>query len=291
MADYYEASSDDIEQIVFPMFECGTEEAQFHIKNSPDNPFQRFHVIQRIGHGVSIQCNLIDVVHGAISADSDYWATILVFQFRFDPEKNARRIAGANIILSFDSAEAHGRIPEVDSISFDGSYSFSPSNASVTTTKSGEGGIGASFGANVNTSLKWERTLGHEKSYAASMSGRKLVDGNVGPTRIAQWSLLENDNQKKGVPASIQLAVRVKRIDEAEFSCRVTLTCQADKWTAMRNFFGGSPKDDPILLKPTKPSDNRLMDYDVEELGAVDLDQLGAVVPTKMLRDAQHMPI
>ncbi|KAM0294369.1 hypothetical protein HYE67_008040 [Fusarium culmorum] len=287
MGDHSEPSRSDIDGIIFPMIEYGTEEAEFHVRNNASNPFQRAQVIQRTGHGVAIQCNLNDVVHGAISADSDYWASILVFQFRFDPEKNARRISRAQIDLSFDSTEVDARIPEVDSISFDGNYSFSPSKESVSLTKGGEGTVGASFGANVNASLKWERTVGHEKSHAARISGRKLVDGNVGPTRIAQWTLLENDNQKKGVPASIQLAVRIKRMDEAVFSCHVNLSCKADKRTAMQNFFGGLPKDDPILLQPSQPSDNRLMKYDVEELGAVDLDQLGAVTPTTMLLDAQ----
>ncbi|KAG8674141.1 hypothetical protein FPOAC2_00117 [Fusarium poae] len=287
MTDYNEPSSSDTEEIIFPMTEYGTEEAEFHIRNNSANPFQRAQVIQRIGHGVTIQCNLIDVVHGAIATDSDYWATILVFQFRFDPEKKARRIARATIDLTFDCTEVDARIPEVDAISFDGNYSFSPSKETMTVTKGGEGSIGASFGANLNTSLKWERTVGHEKSHAATISGRKTWDDKVGLTRTAQWTLLENDSQKKGVPTSIQLAVRVKRMDEAVFSCHVNLICKADRRTAMQNFFGGSPEDDPILLKPTKPSKNRLMKYDVEELGAVNLDQLGAVIPTTMLPDAQ----
>ncbi|KAL6918834.1 hypothetical protein FSST1_002860 [Fusarium sambucinum] len=287
MAEHIESSTNDMDEIIFPMIEYGNEEAEFHIRNNRANPFQRAHVIQRIGHGVAIQCNLIDVVHGGLSADSDYWATILVFQFRFDPEKNARRIARATIDLGFDSTETDARIPEVDSISFDGNYSFSPSKETVTVTKGGEGGVGASFVANINTTLKWERTVGHEKSHAATISGRKLLDDEVGLAPTAQWTLLENDSQKTGVPTSIQLAVRVKRMDEAVFSCNVNLTCKADRRTAMQNFFGGLPEDDPILLQPTKPSKNRLMKYDFEELGAVDLDQLGAVTPTTMLPEAQ----
>ncbi|KAK6716967.1 hypothetical protein SNK05_000168 [Fusarium graminearum] len=287
MIDHNEPPRSDTDEIIFPMIEYGTEEAEFHIRNNATNPFQRSQVIQRTGRGVAIQCNLIDVVHGAISADSDYWATILVFQFRFDPEKNARRIARAQIDLSFDSVEVDARIPEVDSISFDGNYSFSPSQESVSFTRGGEGSIGTSFGANLNTSLKWEKAVSHETSHAATISGRKYLDERDNLTRKVQWTLLENDSQKKGVPASIQVAVRVKRMDEAVFACHMKLACKADKRTALQNFFGGMPKDDPILLKPAQPSKNRLMKYDVEELGAVDLDKLGAVTPTTMLLDTQ----
>ena len=273
------------------MVECGSDQAQFHIKNDPGNPLQRAKVVQRTGHGVGIQCNLIDIIHGDISVDSNYWATILVFSFRFDPEKNSRRVAEATIELVFDTVDAKGRSPEIDSISFDGHYSFSSSVQSVTDVKGGEGSVGVSFGANANTSFKWEKTVSRERAHAATISGNKLVVRNVGPDRIARWTLLENDDQKKGVPASIQVAVRVKRIDEAVFSCHVNLTCKADKWTAMRDFFGGLPEDDPVLLDPGKSPTNRLMKYDVEELGAVDLDHLSAVTPTTMLLDSEKLPL
>ncbi|KAH7186029.1 uncharacterized protein B0J16DRAFT_343127 [Fusarium flagelliforme] len=297
MLDYEQTSGDSlntgnpIQELNFPMIECGSDEAQFHTRNDPNNPYQRPKVIQRTGHGVGIQCNLMDIVHGAISAESNYWATILVFQFRFDPEKKARRVAEATIELTFDTMNAKGTIPEIDSISFDGHYSFSSSKASVTDVRGAEGSIGASFGANANTSLKWEKTVGRETAHAATISGNKLVVGNIGPDRLAKWTLLENSDQKKGVPTSIQVAIRVKRMDEALFSCHVNLTCKADRWTAVQDFFGGLPKDDPVLLDPGKEPTNKLMNYDVEELGAVDLDRLSAVSPTKILLDSEKMPI
>ncbi|RGP73712.1 intracellular serine protease [Fusarium longipes] len=288
---YYEEIEDEslddvngIEGLIFPMIETGSEASKFRIRNNPIDPFHRAQVIQRTGHGVQITCNLIDVVHGAISADSNYWATILVFQFRFDPEKKTRRISEATIELVFDTMEAKGSIPEVDSLSFNGHHSYSPSMQSVTHVKGGEGSIGASFAATASASYKWEKSVGREVAYAATISGNKLMVDDIGPLRKAKWILLENDDQKKGVPGSVQVAVRVKRLDEAVFSCHVNLTCKADIKTAMRDFFGGLPKDDPVLLNPKKGPTNRLLKYDVEELGAVDLETLRDATTTTMLQ-------
>ncbi|EFQ29550.1 hypothetical protein CGRA01v4_14826 [Colletotrichum graminicola] len=269
------------------MFEGGSEGSGFHIKNNPQDPYQRSEVIQRTGHGVDIRCALIDAVHGAMSAESDFWATLLVFQFRFDPQKRARRVSGATIELRFDVSDAKHGFPEVEAVSFDGNYSFLPSKQSETMTKGGEGGVGANFAAEINASAKWEKTIARETTDATTINGGKLVVNNMPPNRIAKWTLLENKTLKTGVPASIRVAVRVKRRDEAIFTCIPKLECKADVWTSMGSFFNRVPEDDPLYLKPTMKPTNNLMDYDTEELGSVDLQKLSDVTFTTMILDAQ----
>ncbi|KAK2010070.1 hypothetical protein LZ32DRAFT_607815 [Colletotrichum eremochloae] len=277
----------DVQVFDVGMFEGGSEGSGFHTKNNPKDPYQRSEVIQRTGHGVDIRCTLIDAVHGAMSADSDFWATLLVFQFRFDPQKRARRVSGATIELRFDVSDAKNGLPEVEAVSFDGNYSFLPSKQSETTTRGGEGSVGASFGAEINASAKWEKTIARETTDATTVSGGKLVVNNMPPNRIAKWTLLENKTLKTGVPASIRVAVRIKRRDEAIFTCIPKLECKADVWTSMGSFFGGVPEDDPVYLKPTMKPTNKLMDYDTEELGSVDLQKLSDVTFTTMILDAQ----
>ncbi|KZL84160.1 intracellular serine protease [Colletotrichum incanum] len=277
----------DVQVFDIGMFEGGSEESGFHTKNNPKDPYQRSEVIQRTGHSVDIRCTLIDAVHGFLSEDSDFWASLLVFQFRFDPQKRARRILRATIELRFDVSDAQSSLPEVEAVSFDGNYSFLPSKQSETITKGGEGSLGVNYGAELNASAKWEKTVARETTDATTISGGKLVINNIPPNRIAKWTLLENKTLKTGVPASIRVAVRIKRRDDSAFTCIPRLECKADKWTSLETFFGGVPEDDPVYFKPDLKPTNKLMTYDTEDLGNVDLHKLSDVTFTTMILDAQ----
>lgn len=274
----------DIDVFDIGMFEAGSKGSGFHTKNDPRDPYQRREVIQRTG-AVDIRCTVVDIVHGIMGPDSDYWATILVLQFRFDPQKRARRIAEATIELLFDATDASNEIPEVEAISFDGNYSLLPSKQSESTTVGGEANLGVDQILTASGKAKWERTVSRETSDKTTVSGGKLVVDNVPPNRIAKWTLLENRTLKSGIPASLQVAVRIQRKDEAVFSCMPTIKCKADKWTSMENFFGTIPEDDPVLLKPDAKPTNKLVVYDVDDLGAVDLGKLGDIIPTNMILD------
>ena len=272
---------DDVDLFDIGMFQAGAEGAGFHIKNNPRDPYQRKDVIQRTG-AVDIRCTVVDIIHGALSAESDYWATLMVLKFRFDPQKRARRISEATIELEFD-AQGSNEIPEVEAISFDGNYSLMPTKQSETIVRGAEGSIGASYGADISVGTKWEKTVNRETSDSTTVSGGKLVVNNIPPTRIAKWTLLENQTLKTGVPASLQVAILVKRRDEEVFTCMPKLECKADKWTSLENLFGRVPKTDPVLLKPDMKLTNRLKVYDPEELGSVDLQSLGDVTFTTMI--------
>ncbi|WAO88988.1 Hypothetical protein NCS54_00636000 [Fusarium falciforme] len=119
------------------------------------------------------------------------------------------------------------------------------------------------------------------------INGGKLVVGSMPPNRKVKWTLLENKTLKTGVPAFVRVAVRIKRMDEKMFTCLPRLQCKADRWMSLQSFFGGVPADGPVLLKPdTKPT-NKLMVYNPEELGSVDLQKLSDVTFTTMILDAQ----
>ncbi|RSL91393.1 hypothetical protein CEP51_000308 [Fusarium floridanum] len=225
-------------------------------------------------------CALIDVIHGAMSKDSDYWATILVLQFHFDPQKRARRISEATIELIFDVSDPDGILPEVETVSFDGKYSFIPSKRPETITS---GGKGTQLGA----SEKWERVVSRETKDSTKIMGSKVLVGSMLPEREAKWTLLENQTLKTGIPASVQVAVRIKRMDEKMFTCLPKLQCKVDRWSSLQSFFGRVPADDPVLLKPDMKPTNKLMVYDTKELGSIDLQKLSDVTFTKMILDGQ----
>ncbi|KAK7738316.1 hypothetical protein SLS53_006124 [Cytospora paraplurivora] len=278
----HEDNDDRDDSFNLDLFPSGGEGSGFHIKNDPTNPYQRQEVIQRTG-SVDIRCTVVDIVHGVMAPDSDYWATLLVLKFRFDPQKRSRRIAEATLKLEFGVTNPDNEMPEVEAISFDGNYSLLPSTRSESFTSGIEGTLGISQIANASTTAKWEKTVTREMADKTTVSGGKLVVDNIPPNRVAKWTLLENMSLKSGLPASIQVAVRIRRGDEEIFSCMPSIKCKADKWTSMETLFSRIPEDDPLLLKPDSKPTNRLMVYDTENLGAVDLEQLGAVVPTTMI--------
>lgn len=279
MSDLVEFDDDADDVFDISTFNSGSEGGGFHIKNNPKQPYQRQEVIQRTG-SVDIRCTMLDVVHGLMAPDSEFWATLLVMRFRFDPQKRARRITEATIKLVFDVTDPDNEVPEVDAISFDGNYSFLPSKQSETLTRGAQGTVGASQVVEVSATAKWEKTVTRETSDKATVSGSKLVIDNIPPNRVAKWTLLENVSLKSGLPASIQVAVRIKRGAEEVFRCMPTIDCKADKWTSIETLFSRVPEDDALLLKPDTPPTNKLMVYDTDNLGAVDLEKLSAVVTT-----------
>lgn len=269
------------------MFESGSKGSGFHTKNNPKDPYQRKEVVQRTG-SIDIRCTILDVIHGVMDPESDYWATLMVLQFRFDPQKRMRRITEASLELLFDVTDPANELPEVEAISFDGNYSLLPSTQTEATTVGGQGTLGATQVVTASGTAKWERTVTRETSDKTTVSGGKFVVDNIPPNRIAKWTLLENSTLKSGIPASLQVAVRIQRQDEAAFSCMPTIKCKADKWTSIETFFGKVPEDDPVLLSPDRKPTNRLMVYDTDNIGAIDLQALGVVVPTTMIKDAEQ---
>ncbi|RMJ16017.1 hypothetical protein CDV36_004290 [Fusarium kuroshium] len=278
---------DGVKSLDIAMFECDIQGGRFHTENNPEIPRQRREIIQEARHGVDIRCTLIDVIHGAMSKDSDYWATILVLQFHFDPQKRARRISEATIELIFDVSDPDGILPEVEAVSFNGKYSFIPSKQSETIRRSGEGTVGDGYGAHLVASAKWEKVVSRETKDATKIMGSKVIVGSMLPEREAEWTLLENQTLKTGIPASVQVAVRIKRMDEKMFTCLPKLQCKADRWSSLQSFFGRVPVDDPVLLKPDMKPINKLMVYDTEELGSIDLQKLSDVTFTTMILDGQ----
>lgn len=163
------------------MFESGSEGSGFRTKNNPKDPYQRQEVVQRTG-AIDIRCSVLDVVHGVMDPDSDYWATLMVLQFRFDPQKRMRRIIDASLELLFDVMDPSNEPPEVEAISFDGSYSLLPSKQNES-----------------SRTANWERTVTRETSDRTTVSGGRFVVGNIPPNRIAKWTLLENRTLKSGI--------------------------------------------------------------------------------------------
>jgi len=264
---------------ILDVFDDDDEISTYRTRNDLSRPHQRTNITQRKGV-INIRCVAKDVVHGRLHPDGEL-ATLLVFDFRFDPCKTGRRILRAD--LSFTFASKNSTL-EVVGIAPDGRTSYAPTRLRVTTTRSV--GIGTAVGGGVSgglgglgASLKWEKTVSHESTDAAVIIGR-IDDSNHdenGPPTVAKWTLLENSSTATGVPTSMRTAILLQRDNNTEFYAKFEMFVRPDNITVMRNLLARTPKDDPIIYKPTLQATNRLQEYNVDRLGDLDLNSLCAV--------------
>lgn len=293
MADLAQDSRSELldgeETINLGLYETGGEEgSSFRLFNVADDQYHRAEVLQRTG-AINITCNLEKVVHGAMSEDSDRYATLIVMQWHFQP-KGSRRISEATIGLLFEATSDEGLI-EVEKVSFPGSYSLMPTSQEETVVKGGEASVGIEQFAALNLTGKWEKTIATTTSDAITLSGGKQVVGAFPPPRVATWTLCENQSQPSGIPTSLKVAVLVSRDSREKFSCRLAFACKTDLKTKAGSFFKKIPKDDPIIFQPdprqkgTRP--NRKVTYGDDELENVDLEDFSDVTFRTVITDGE----
>ncbi|KAH7120548.1 hypothetical protein EDB81DRAFT_814388 [Dactylonectria macrodidyma] len=291
MAGITHEPEDGVNPMHFGLYEAGGEEGSgFHVFNIAPNHYHRAEVLQRSG-AIDITCDLERVLHGAMSADSDYYATLMVMHWSFKA-KNTRRISEANIELLFEPGLSGSDI-EVEQVSFKDTYSLMPTTQQESITQGGEANIGVAYGASIGVGAKWEKTVSAEKTDAITLYGVRQLVNNIPPYRIARWIVSENETQPAGIPASLKVAVLVSRQDREQFTCKVGFSCKTDRKTAVQSLFKKIPKDDPIIFQPnprdkgTRPSRN--VSYGHDELGSVDIDEYCDVTFRTIIKDGQKV--
>ncbi|KAJ8131361.1 hypothetical protein O1611_g2264 [Lasiodiplodia mahajangana] len=255
--------------------EAGDEGSNFRTQNDPSAPLQRINIVERKGT-VDVRCNSLDVIHGHLK-DGEGPATLIVYEFQFDPRKKARRISSVDIEFSFGSDS--GKEPGVLKISNKGRMVLERTSQMETITKGGEATArGNALAAELGCSWKWEKTISHETKDATTIVGSiDLPHGgrNYGAPNTAAWTLIENETMKTGVPAYLRTAVLLSRGDEEKkFFSTFKIRAKVDLISGITQLFGRTPKDDPILYDANLPPTNKLRDYDTSSLAAVDLQGL-----------------
>lgn len=260
----------------------------FHTKNNPSQPFQRS-TIHQDRRSISIKCSLIDTIHGLWSPEGEHYATLLVLGFRFDTSKHNQRITSTRITVKFFGESDDDDHPGVADISLNGSYSLMQTAQTETITTGLEGAIGANVltAGQVSLTRKYEKAISRETTDATHVSGATCMLGvDWDPANAAEWKLRENKSRKTGMPAQLRVAILLKRDSQENFRCTVDIDSEVDLKTSIGRWFGGKPKDDPVLFNPSMSPTNRLMQYDTNNLGAVDLSLIEDVTFTTMLDSA-----
>ncbi|KUJ16880.1 uncharacterized protein LY89DRAFT_669327 [Mollisia scopiformis] len=274
-------STDELPSFDIGLSPTGDAGSSFRTQNDPAAPLQRSNYVERNKGGVDIRCSCLDVIHGLWSADSDYSATLLVLQFRFDPRKRARRIQDVNVTLRFAGMKARESDPEVASIAPDGTFNLVETTQHEEITRGGSLALGAAApvgGLTATGTLSLEKAVSRDTSDHTTVTGSiDLKERNWGAKNCASWTLLENKTTKTGVPKSMRTAILLKRKDDNPFKCIVKIDAGVDFKSSLERMFGGKPKDDPVLFDPDLEPTNNLQKYDREELGAFDIESMADV--------------
>ncbi|KAK0645717.1 hypothetical protein B0T16DRAFT_457714 [Cercophora newfieldiana] len=254
------------------------DESGYHTRNDPASPFQRQTAIDQRGL-IEVKCQSCEIIHGVLSPDADEWATLLVYQINLDTTKRSRRILSSTVKFEFSSSTPGGRAPRIHEFAPSGRTALLPTTRDQMLVRGVEAGVdsGAMGLANAGVSLKWEKTSSQTTSDEARVSGSTLSDDfgrNVG----ACWALSENGSIKSGVPSQLRCAMLLARDDAGPFQCKITIAVEADWKSALFRLFGTTPTDDPVLFDPRiKPTNRLCKDYDLDNLAAVNLEELAEV--------------
>ncbi|KAI1505743.1 hypothetical protein F5X99DRAFT_367584 [Biscogniauxia marginata] len=259
------------------------EDDEFHTENVSREDWERRNIIERTQNSIHIYCDLMEVTHGTLGQDDTDLATLMVFRFRFDPQKNSRRVYRARLKIEFFSEVKRSGTssgPEVEAIAPEERWSLMPTIDPEQLVRSGEMNLGASgiSALNAGASVKMEKTRTRDIRASTTVTGsRNLGTGrNSGAYTCAVWTLLENENRHSGVPDSLHVALLLKREDDEPFNANVTIEADADVATSFGRFFRKVPLDDPILFnpqaQPKHPKKGRF--YGARNLNCVDLYSL-----------------
>lgn len=156
--------------------ELSSEGDEFHTQNASPRDYERRNVIERTQGAVHIYCDLMDVKHGNLGADEtdeDDLATLLVFRFRFDPQKNSRRVYLARVKVEFFSSGTSGSAPEVEAIAPEERWSLKPTQDTESLKKGSEASVGASGASLLNATGKitLEKTVTRDVTSATTVTG------------------------------------------------------------------------------------------------------------------------
>jgi hypothetical protein len=251
-----------------PLFIEGDDENAFHTQNASMSDYERANVIERKQGDIHTRCELLDVIHGTLDEAKNIPATLMIFKFRFDPWKQARRVKRVRIGMEFYAATATGATPVVHAIAPDERWTIMPTVDHEDVERSAAVTIGAppTIPANVSATASLKKTVTRDISDATTITGSiDLGEGvNSGTSNCAAWNILENTRRATGVPDSVQVVVLLSRKDNGRFDGKVTLEVEADFKARISEKLSNRkiPLDDPVLFNPLLDPDTKTRTYE-----------------------------
>jgi len=234
---------------------------------------------------VEVSCKTIDVAHGAFGSEDeemkDLYATLVVFDLRFDAVASKRRISEATVTFTFTRTK-DGNPINIYGLSPYGSLSVLPTWAVEMTAQNLLQRLGIS--ANPATALA---SFGQHRVLTQFLSGFSKVIGRESDNQAA-WTLLENDLAEEGVPVFMRVAILLERDSLDPFQCSVGLQASYDSKTALGSVFSRARHTRPYLFNPQQKSTHRLKRYNEDNLGNEELSMLCDITPINEWQNSEN---
>jgi len=277
--------AEDFPELEIPIYPEG-EEAAFHTFNDPEDPEERPVITQRPGR-VNIRCEHKAIVHGYLSEDVDDLYSLIVLRFRFDPNGIAARIKEARATFKFATSVIGKPDPEVVDMYPNGSFFVEPTQQHEQTVHGAGLNIGGgAAGVQVAGDLKREKTVDRDTVSFTRVIGAIELLRDFGKDNAVSWKMFENPRDKTGIVSSLQCAILLKRATMDPFKATITIEVTADTISRIGAAFKKDQKDDDVLYNPNRAPVDRLRQYDINNLGAVDLKSVSDVTFRTLLKNA-----
>jgi hypothetical protein len=232
----------------------------FHTTNTGNSEFRT--VMARSpnpgGSPLSMRAKIVEVHHGKMMHQGkECFASLLVFEFRFQSALNSSRYRSVSIMLEFfDKEHKAWRNPVVVELSPDKQRRLNRTTVSKTVTK----GMNATATAGVDiggidAGIKWEVQETKDVKYSARLTGTPCCsEGNSGEDNAVIWAMDENPSEGDGVPSFLQSAVLLKRSHQMPFTAKLRISSKVDWISAARRILPvATDKDkiiDPVTFAP-----------------------------------------
>ncbi|CAK7226327.1 hypothetical protein SCUCBS95973_006164 [Sporothrix curviconia] len=268
------------------------EKNAFHLANLSDEDFRTV-LAQTTSQKspLNMRIKIIEVHHGnMIFEEEEVLATLIVFEFRFQSRLQGHRYEEVSVNIEFlDKAGNGRRDPTVVALAPDRMHWLNKTTYDQRTKLSTEAGIsGGSTGlASADAKVSWEMEQTRPLKFQATLTGNptrsagKLGDGE----NAVAWTMTENRDAADGVPSFLQTAVLLKRVNNAPFIGRLSMSSSVDlKSVGSRLRSATSDKDkiiDPVAFDPSK---SQVRNNKVSGITPADLESMDLIDLTKMFR-------
>ena len=197
----------------------------------------------------SVDCTARAIIHGTLDDQSQQPASLLIYDFSFLAFRSTR-LKSANISFEFKDKESQ-ETPVVYRIAPYLKHTTMPSTEvhrqAIEAGVSGNAGFGpAAITPNISASNSREKTM----EYQVEVIGENPSD-DYGRRFRAQWSLNENESQKRGIPTFLRVCILLEREHDRQFLMRPTVEATANTATRISSLFAARTQDDPVEYDPS----------------------------------------
>ncbi|PTB38484.1 hypothetical protein M441DRAFT_29842 [Trichoderma asperellum CBS 433.97] len=222
-----------------------------------------------------LQCKAI--IHGEMGPSLEKHATLLVYEFKFNSYRRAR-IKEADVLFEFHAMKGRAGGPSVRRVAPYGHHKMQETMQSESSKYGLELTVGPNIPAvNVGLTLSGEAAVDKVTKHYTEVTGDNPQSDDWGNYFQARFFLSENNSQTSGIPAKLCACILLERDDDEDFICVPYLKVTPNFTTMVTSLFSTRAPDDPIIFSVAEPPFNELdtmVDIDVDNLGATDLDQL-----------------